>query len=136
MNIKNANCPPVDEKTIVSTIIDDYCTNPIPGCADYQLANFIEVLNYISAHNSTYGSLYKTEIQIIGDVWNRINSKDNIEQRDNLRQMFLNQVLDCRDIVKNTINELPLVCMTGRIARYMQTLECLDQGINAKIVDT
>jgi len=59
------------------------------------------------------------EMDILTFVWNRINNKINNKNCHELKIALFNQLTDC-------YKDGELVCVTGRITRIIQSLECLD----------
>jgi len=60
------------------------------------------------------------EIEVLQLVWNRINSPVNQSCKTELINNLIQQFEDCLD------DESNLVCLQGRIARLIQTLQCSD----------
>lgn len=81
----------------------------------------MKTLRYTNSYNSAVG---EKENLVIDNVWKRINSKDNVDKRDALRESFADALIDCTDEKGYT------VCSGGRCARILSSLTLLDSDKN------
>lgn len=71
-------------------------------------------------------------------IWLRINHPDNAENCENLKEVLLNQILDCVQTTQEMLGDLiqivapigdtpHVVCLNGRVARIISSLSLLDK---------
>lgn len=75
----------------------------------------LDALLNILENNGFHQATKKTEMEIVGLVWQRIHEPVNQAHVDDLRQMLIQELADIQN-----------VCLVGRISRILQTLESLD----------
>ena len=80
----------------------------------------LDVIHNINGHH-TMSDLSEMEILVL--VWHRINSEINQSHLDDLKQSLLLQLADCK-----MPQGAGILCLTGRVARIVQSLECIDAG--------
>ncbi len=79
----------------------------------------LDVLDQIHNFNDLHTPSGLHEMEILRMVWQRIKHPINLSRFDDLRESLLLQMADCKPT--NTI-----MCITGRISRIVQSLECID----------
>lgn len=82
----------------------------------------LEVIDQIYVLNAFHIATNLNEIEILRLVWQRIKNPVNIHVIDDLKESLLLQLADCQS---NGV----IVCITGRVARILQTLECIDADL-------
>jgi hypothetical protein len=94
----------------------------------HEIAHFLEdsgnddaldVFNYLVTAEMTHGLTGKTELQILGLVWERIHNPVNRQNIEALKTGLLEQLADCQE-------DGQVLCGSGRITRIVQSLEELD----------
>jgi hypothetical protein len=94
----------------------------------YEISHFLEdsgnddaldVFNYLVTAEMTHGLTGKTELQILGLVWERIHAPVNRQDMEALKNSLLEQLADCQE-------DGQVLCGSGRITRIVQSLEELD----------
>lgn len=102
--------------------------NPRPWTEiSWQISQFLEnqsadaqaVFNHILIAEMTHVVTGKTEIQVLGLVWERIHDPINKDSLQSLEQSFIEELSDC-------LEDGQVLCGMGRISRMLQTLEKLD----------
>lgn len=95
--------------------IRDYLIN-----SDHLLSNIaLDVLDQIHNFNSRHVASNLTEMEILRLVWQRIKHPVNEPRKSDLEEALLTQLGDCKP-------HGIIMCLTGRITRIIQTLECID----------
>lgn len=79
----------------------------------------LDVLDQINNLNGFHTGTQSHEMEILRLVWQRINHSINHSNLENLQENLLVQLADCK-------NGGIILCITGRITRIVQSLECLD----------
>ena len=85
----------------------------------------IDVLNEIYNFNHNHVASGLREMEILRLIWQRIKNPINHDKLTDLKMSLLMQLVDCKP-------NGTLMCLTGRVTRMLQTLECID---NEHIVD-
>jgi len=88
-------------------------THPSVGTA-------LDVLDQIHNLNAHHVGTNLTEMEILRLVWQRIKHPINEQQCNDLKESLAIQLIDCKP------NGGSIMCITGRITRILQTLECID----------
>lgn len=78
-----------------------------------------DILDQIYNMNAFHTSTNLNEMEILRLVWQRIKNPVNIDVINDLKESLLVQLADCRQ-------NGSIMCITGRITRILQTLECID----------
>jgi len=86
--------------------------------------NATKILN-IMAKKSRISSLNTTEDKVILEIWKRINSPENEENRDELKNSLWQALASGME--KNFQNQYTSVCTTGRCARVIDSLTLMDK---------
>lgn len=84
-----------------------------------RVADALDVLKMINDTKMYHDGTHKTETEILSLVWQRIHDPVNAQCIDDLKESLLMQLIDCK------ANGM-IMCGSGRIARILQTLECID----------
>jgi hypothetical protein len=79
----------------------------------------LDVLDHMHNFNDRHTASGLNEMEILRMVWQRIKYPINTSRVDDLKESLLLQMADCKP--NNT-----LMCITGRISRIVQSLECID----------
>ena len=83
------------------------------------VADALDVLKMIKDTNMYHDGTHKTETEILSLVWQRIHEPVNAQCINDLKESLLTQLIDCK-------TDGMIMCGGGRIARILQTLECID----------
>lgn len=78
---------------------------------------------FSEGHENT--NLNTTEDQILINIWKRINSPDNEQQKDNLKASLFDAMADSMDI--DNYGVYKEVCLSGRCNRALESLTLLDR---------
>lgn len=112
-------------KPFTGDMIDQYFHDMISKCSSSKLKR---ILLYIKQKDEYVTKLEDREPNIIASVWHRIHVAGNKKNRINLVNAFFDELEDC--YCKNK-----LVCVSGRVARIIQSLELLDHEQVVSIVN-
>ena len=85
----------------------------------------VKALDTIERSTTTLSFSDIKEVDALNLVWNRIHSKDNKDNCDNLKDALVNELADCVEY------DLP-VCSTGRFNRIVDTLNVVDPAVTIK----
>jgi hypothetical protein len=91
--------------------------------AEIERENATKILN-IMAQRSSISSLNTTEDKVILEIWKRINSPDNLVNRDELKNSLWQSLASGME--KNYRDEYTSVCTTGRCSRAIDSLTLMD----------
>jgi hypothetical protein len=89
--------------------------------------NALKALDMMLKQNFV-SSLDTNETEVLSNVWKRIHSADNTEQRENLRDSLVNSLSEC--VEKDYNGNGQLVCTTGRVSRVLNSLTLIDNDPN------
>src|SRR6185295_9520863 len=79
----------------------------------------LDVLDQIHNINASHIGTGLSEMEILRLVWQRIKHPLNHAQQNDLKESLAMQLGDCKP---NGV----IMCITGRITRVLQSLECID----------
>jgi hypothetical protein len=104
--------PPVNGRCVMKEVAEHLKYLPPAKAADATL-----VLGKLTT--DTHSSFKSSEQEVLGLVWDKIDTIGNQEVKKNLRETVCSQLADC---VENGL----IVCSTGKISRVMSSLEGVD----------
>jgi hypothetical protein len=86
--------------------------------------NAAKALNTMLSTNQTITSIGASEKNILLNTWRRINSTDNVAQKENLQEALVEGLASCTE---GNVMGSGLVCDTGRVSRVIGSFATLDK---------